>query len=52
MPEVLFSHPFLLACWLANGLLSGLADRLAASQRLRLPYLDMQGGGDGGGKVL
>lgn len=34
-----------LACWLANGLLSGLADRLACSQRLGLPYLVVEGGG-------
>lgn len=34
-----------LARWLANGLLSGLADRLAGSQWLRLPYLVAVGGG-------
>lgn len=34
-----------LACWLTNGLLSGLADRLAGSQWLRLPYLVVEGGG-------
>lgn len=34
-----------LACWLTNGLLSGLADRLAGSQRLLLPYLVAEGGG-------
>lgn len=34
-----------LACWLANGLLSGLADRLAGSQWLLLPYLVAEGGG-------
>lgn len=47
-----------LACWLANGLLSGLADRLAGSQWLLLPYLVAEGGGwwrrvvDGGAPVL
>lgn len=35
----------LLACWLTNGLLSGLADRLAGSQWLRLPYLVVVGDG-------
>lgn len=34
-----------LACWLTNGLLSGLADRLAGSQWLRLPYLVVESGG-------
>lgn len=34
-----------LAFWLTNGLLSGLADRLAGSQLLRLPYLVGEGGG-------
>lgn len=34
----------LLACWLTNGLLSGLADRLAGSQWLRLPYSVVVGG--------
>lgn len=42
-----------LACWLTNGLLSGLADQLAGSQRLLLPYLVAQGwvGVYGGGEV-
>lgn len=35
----------LLTCWLTNGLLSGLADRLAGSHRLRLPYLVVEGWG-------
>lgn len=39
MPEVVFYQP------LANGLLSGLADRLAGSQWLLLPYLVVEGGG-------
>lgn len=34
-----------LAPWLTNGLLSGLADRLAGSQWLLLPYLVVAGGG-------
>lgn len=41
------------ACWRTNGLLSGLADQLAGSQWLLLPYLVVQGwvGGYGGGEV-
>lgn len=42
----------LLTCWLTNGLLSGLADRLAGSHRLRLPYLVVEGWGDGGSRVV
>lgn len=42
----------LLTCWLTNGLLSGLADRLAGSHRLRLPYLVAEGWGDGGSTVV
>lgn len=41
-----------LACWLSNGLLSGLTDRLGGSQWLCLPYLVVEGGGwqwQGGG---
>lgn len=34
-----------LACWLTNGLLSGLADRLAGPQWLSLPYLVVKAGG-------
>lgn len=34
MPEVVFLPTSLLACWLTNGLLSELADRLAGSQCL------------------
>lgn len=46
MPEVVFYQPLR---WLANGLLGGLADRLAGSQRLLLPYLVAVVGGGGGG---
>lgn len=41
-----------LACWLSNGLLSGLTDQLGGSQWLCLPYLVVEGGGwqwQGGG---
>lgn len=48
-----------LACWLPNGLFSGLADRLASFHRLNLPYLVVKAGGwqwegksDGGAVVL
>lgn len=43
------------AHWLANGLLGGLADRLASSQRLLLPYLVVAVGGGwqrGSGRVV
>lgn len=42
MPEVVFYQPLR---WLANGLLGGLADRLAGSQQLLLPYLVAAVGG-------
>lgn len=48
MPEVVFRPTPLLACWRTNGLLSGLADRLAGSQWLLLPYLVVGDGGGGG----
>lgn len=41
MPEVVFYQPLR---WLANGL-GGLADRLAGSQQLLLPYLVAAVGG-------
>lgn len=42
MPEVVSYQPLR---WLANGLLGGLANRLAGSQRLLLPYLVAAVGG-------
>lgn len=47
MPEVVCDQPLR---WLANGLLAGLADRLAGSQRLLLPYLVAAVGGWGWGE--
>lgn len=47
MPEVVFYQPLR---WLANGLLGGLADRLAGSQQLLLPYLVAAVGGGGKGE--